>query len=77
MGESPRFSGRAIAALANDPNIMERSGKAFQASVLAREYGFTDVGGVLPPEVRNLTDFLGEENVPDYWKTVDRFPSTS
>jgi dehydrogenase/reductase SDR family member 1 len=76
LGESPRFSGRAVAALAADPDVMARSGESFPASTLAREYGFTDLDGHLPPEVRNLAAFLGNESaVPDFWKVVDPFPS--
>ena len=77
LGESPRFSGRAIAALATDPDVLARSGRAFAASTLAREYGFTDVDGHLPPEIRNLATHLGSDDVPDYWKTVDPFPNTA
>lgn len=77
IGESPRFSGRAIAALATDPDVMGRSGGAFRPSRLAREYGFTDVDGSLPPEIINLADYLGEENVPAFWRIVAPFPSTT
>jgi dehydrogenase/reductase SDR family member 1 len=42
---SPIFSGRAAAALAMDPRIMEKSGHAFQAPLLSKEYEFTDVDG--------------------------------
>lgn len=47
--ESPRFVGRAVAALAADPAVIERSGRAFTTEQLAREYDFTDVGGAMPP----------------------------
>jgi dehydrogenase/reductase SDR family member 1 len=78
MGESPRFSGRAAAALATDPDVTARSGKSYPCSTLAREYGFTDLDGHLPPVVRNLATFLGNEaEVPDFWKTVDPFPTTT
>jgi NAD(P)-dependent dehydrogenase (short-subunit alcohol dehydrogenase family) len=46
--ESPRFVGRAVAALANDSNIMDRSGRVFVAAALAEEYGFTDPDGNTP-----------------------------
>lgn len=46
--ESPRFTGRAVVALARDPEVLERSGKVLVAAQLAREYGFTDVDGKLP-----------------------------
>lgn len=44
-GESPQFSGRAVAALASDPNVLEKTGKALVVAELSKEYGFTDVGG--------------------------------
>jgi dehydrogenase/reductase SDR family protein 1 len=40
--QSPRFSGRCIAALAMDPDIMEKSGGIYAVSDLAAEYRFTD-----------------------------------
>ena len=40
--ESPRFTGRCIAALAMDPDKLEKSGGVFQVSELAKEYRFTD-----------------------------------
>ena len=43
--ESPRFTGRAVVALACDPEVMARSGRAFAVGALAAEYGFTDVDG--------------------------------
>ena len=46
--ESPQFIGRTVAALATDPNIMQKSGKALIAAALALEYGFTDIDGKQP-----------------------------
>jgi NAD(P)-dependent dehydrogenase (short-subunit alcohol dehydrogenase family) len=46
--ESPQFIGRAVAALASDPNVMRKSGQALVAAELAREYNFTDVDGKQP-----------------------------
>ena len=43
--ESPEYLGRAVAALAGDPRLMRRSGKAFHVGELARQYGFTDTDG--------------------------------
>lgn len=40
--QSPRFSGRCVAALAMDPDVMEKSGGVFRVSDLAVEYRFTD-----------------------------------
>lgn len=47
--ESPRYTGRAIVALATDPEAMQRSGGTFKTGELAREYGFADVDGTQPP----------------------------
>jgi NAD(P)-dependent dehydrogenase (short-subunit alcohol dehydrogenase family) len=48
--ESPRYLGRAVVALAADPDVMRRSGAVHRVGDLARDYGFTDVDGrVVPP----------------------------
>lgn len=46
--ESPRFTGRAVAALARDSELLLRTGRALVAAQFAREYGFTDVDGSQP-----------------------------
>jgi NAD(P)-dependent dehydrogenase (short-subunit alcohol dehydrogenase family) len=46
--ESPQFVGRAVGALAADPNVMSKSGSVLVAAALAEEYGFTDVDGKQP-----------------------------
>jgi NAD(P)-dependent dehydrogenase (short-subunit alcohol dehydrogenase family) len=46
--ESPQFIGRAVAALASDPNVMDKSGRVCVAAALALEYGFTDIDGKQP-----------------------------
>ena len=48
ISESPRFVGRAVAALAADPDLQRRNGGSFSSGGLAREYGFTDVDGSQP-----------------------------
>lgn len=47
--ETPFYIGRAVVALATDPQIMQRTGHALSAGYLAREYNFTDVDGRQPP----------------------------
>lgn len=47
--ESPRYLGRAVVALASDPNIMAHSGQVLRVGDLARVYGFTDIDGRVPP----------------------------
>jgi NAD(P)-dependent dehydrogenase (short-subunit alcohol dehydrogenase family) len=46
--ESPRFTGRAVAALAADPEALRWTGRALAVRELAEGYGFTDVDGRLP-----------------------------
>ena len=46
--ESPDFTGRAVAALASDPDLIRQSGRTLVVAALAREYGFTDVDGKSP-----------------------------
>jgi NAD(P)-dependent dehydrogenase (short-subunit alcohol dehydrogenase family) len=46
--ETPRFLGRAVAALAADPAVMTKSGGRFATWSLAQEYGFDDVDGTRP-----------------------------
>jgi NAD(P)-dependent dehydrogenase (short-subunit alcohol dehydrogenase family) len=45
LTESTQFVGRAVAALAADPNVLEKSGRVLTVVDVAREYGFTDLDG--------------------------------
>jgi NAD(P)-dependent dehydrogenase (short-subunit alcohol dehydrogenase family) len=46
--ETPRYVGRAVAALATDPERARFNQRSVTAADLAREYGFTDVDGTQP-----------------------------
>jgi NAD(P)-dependent dehydrogenase (short-subunit alcohol dehydrogenase family) len=46
--ESPRYVGRAVAAIAADPKRARWNQKSVSSAELAREYGFTDVDGTNP-----------------------------
>lgn len=46
--ETPRLVGRAVAALAADPEVRRKAGLIHFACDLAREYGFTDIDGRVP-----------------------------
>jgi dehydrogenase/reductase SDR family protein 1 len=46
--ESPEFVGRAVAALAADPDVLRHTGRVLVAASLAIEYGFTDINGATP-----------------------------
>lgn len=61
--ETPCYVGRAVAALAADPNVAAKSGGVFSSWGLAKEYGFTDVdgrrpdwGAFFPRKVRELVE---------------------
>src|SRR2546421_8067197 len=48
LSESPRFVGRAVVALATDPDGARWNQKSVDSGQLAREYGFTDIDGSRP-----------------------------
>ena len=50
--EGPLYAGRALAALAADPDIAARAGAVLHAGDLARIYGFTDADGTQPERFR-------------------------
>jgi NAD(P)-dependent dehydrogenase (short-subunit alcohol dehydrogenase family) len=55
--ESPLFIGRAVAALAQDARILERTGQLFSSWELGREFGFTDADGRRPDWGAHAIDF--------------------
>jgi NAD(P)-dependent dehydrogenase (short-subunit alcohol dehydrogenase family) len=46
--ESPEFQGRAVAALAADPDVARWNGQCLVTAAVAQNYGFTDVDGRAP-----------------------------
>lgn len=48
ISETPRFTGRAIAAIANDPDKINMSGQSFSSGQLAKKYKFKDIDGSQP-----------------------------
>jgi NAD(P)-dependent dehydrogenase (short-subunit alcohol dehydrogenase family) len=65
ISESPRFVGRAVAALAADPDLHRRNGGSFSSGGLAREYGFTDVDGSQPDCWRYIVEVQDAGLPPD------------
>ena len=63
VGSSVEFPGRVIAALATDPNLMQRSGGTFISAELAQEYGITDIDG------RTIASLREQRGAP-IWKPV-------
>jgi NAD(P)-dependent dehydrogenase (short-subunit alcohol dehydrogenase family) len=56
ISESPAFVGRAVAALAQDPNVSRWNGKSLSSGQLAKVYGFTDLDGSQPDAWRYVTE---------------------
>ena len=56
ISESPRFVGRAVAALAADPDAARWNGQSLSSGQLAKEYGFRDVDGSRPDCWRYLAE---------------------
>jgi len=56
ISESPAFVGRAVAALARDPNVSRWNGKSLSSGQLAKIYGFTDLDGSRPDAWRYVVE---------------------
>jgi NAD(P)-dependent dehydrogenase (short-subunit alcohol dehydrogenase family) len=65
LSESPRFVGRAVAALAADPSRARWNQASLTSGELARVYGFTDVDGSQPDVWRYI------EEVREAGRSVD------
>ena len=59
--ETPRYNGRAVVALAADPERIARTGEHFWSAEIARDYGFTDEHGHSHP-ISTLTDSFSLEH---------------
>ena len=72
--ETPCYAGRAVAALAADPHVKEKSGRLFSSWGLAKEYTFTDIDGRQPDWgsffLRKVREILDNQTPPD---DLDRF----
>ncbi|NUS55028.1 MAG: SDR family oxidoreductase [Streptomycetaceae bacterium] len=64
ISESPAYVGRAVAALAGDPDRARHNGASLSSGGLARDYGFTDLDGSRPDAWRYLVEVV-EEGKPD------------
>ena len=62
--ETPAYLGRAVAALAADPGVMAKTGRALATWGLYKEYGFTDADGTQPDWAAHWDSALAEENGP-------------
>jgi NAD(P)-dependent dehydrogenase (short-subunit alcohol dehydrogenase family) len=56
ISESPAFVGRAVVALAQDPNVSRWNGQSLSSGQLAKIYGFTDLDGSQPDAWRYMVE---------------------
>ena len=68
--ETPRFVGRAVAALAADPHVARKGGRVWASWTLSDEYGFTDADGSRPHWGRHFAKTFGDDA---YRPADDRF----
>lgn len=65
ISESPRFVGRAIAALAADQQKARWNGQSLSSGGLAQEYGFTDIDGSRPDCWRYMREVMEQDKPAD------------
>jgi NAD(P)-dependent dehydrogenase (short-subunit alcohol dehydrogenase family) len=75
LSESPRFVGRAVAAIAADPERARWNQRSVHSGQLAREYGFTDVDGTQPDVWPFITD-IRERGLNADYADYRRVPSS-
>ena len=65
ISESPAFVGRAVAALAQDPDVSRWNGTSLSSGQLAKVYGFTDLDGSQPDAWKYVTEVQDPGNPAD------------
>jgi NAD(P)-dependent dehydrogenase (short-subunit alcohol dehydrogenase family) len=65
IAESPLFVGRAVAALACDPDVARFNGQSLSSGGLAQVYGFTDTDGTRPDAWRYIVEVREGGQPPD------------
>lgn len=70
LSESPRYIGRAVAALAADPHRARWNRKSVSSGQLASEYGFTDIDGSRPDIWRYIQESRepGLDSDPEHYR---------
>jgi NAD(P)-dependent dehydrogenase (short-subunit alcohol dehydrogenase family) len=58
ISETPRYLGRAVAALAGDPEVARWNGQSLSSGQLAQVYGFTDLDGTQPDCWRYMVEVV-------------------
>ncbi|MCJ1676934.1 SDR family oxidoreductase [Streptomyces sp. APSN-46.1] len=65
ISETPSYVGRAVAALAADPDVSRWNGQSLSSGQLARVYGFTDLDGSRPDAWRYMVEVQDPGLPPD------------
>ncbi|MEW2403176.1 SDR family oxidoreductase [Streptomyces sp. NPDC046862] len=65
ISETPRYVGRAVAALAADPEVARWNGQSLSSGGLAQVYGFTDLDGSRPDAWRYLVEVQDTDKPAD------------
>uniref|UniRef100_UPI0006EBAE46 SDR family oxidoreductase n=1 Tax=Streptomyces torulosus TaxID=68276 RepID=UPI0006EBAE46 len=65
ISETPRYVGRAVAALAADPDVARHNGTSLSSGGLAQVYGFTDLDGSRPDAWRYLVEVQDADKPAD------------
>ena len=65
ISETPTYTGRAVAALAADPDVARMNQASLSSGRLAQEYGFTDVDGSTPDAWRYMVEVQDPGKPPD------------
>jgi hypothetical protein len=61
VSETPRYLGRAVAALAGDPDVARWNGRSLSSGQMAQVYGFTDIDGTRPDYWRYAVEVVEVE----------------
>ena len=65
ISETPRYVGRAVAALASDADVGRWNGQSLSSGQLAQVYGFTDLDGTRPDAWRYIMEHRDKGLPPD------------
>ncbi|MGW6982639.1 SDR family oxidoreductase [Streptomyces sp. NPDC054932] len=65
ISETPSYVGRAVAALAADPEVARWNGRSLSSGQLARVYGFTDLDGSRPDAWRYMVEVQDPDHPAD------------
>ena len=64
ISETPLYVGRAVAALAADPELARWNGQSLSSGQLAQVYGFTDLDGTQPDCWRYMVEVVERAGAP-------------